>query len=285
MGTELKNKVIITAALTGAVTKKELNEAIPLTPHDIAEDAYACWKAGASVVHLHMRDEDGNGTMDRERFAETIKFLRAHEDCDVVICATSSGTTTYKANEDARMEHFKTIPEIELGSYDAGSMNFGGAFLFDNNPQFLDKLGKTYLDYNVKPEIEIFDMGMLSNVEYHLKQGTLAGPQYYQLVLGVTGGMKATVENLVYLYNHLPAGSVWSAFGIGTGHMPIMYATLALGGNIRVGLEDNVYYSKGVKATNVMLVERAVRAVEVFGKEVATSSEAREILGLKQLER
>lgn len=284
MSNELKNKVIITAALTGAVTPKELNEAIPLTPQEIAEDAYQCWKAGASVVHLHMRDDQGMGTMDREKFAEAINLLRAHEDCDVVICATSSGSTK-PMTEDERMEHFKTIPEIELGSYDAGSMNFGGNFLFDNNPKFLDKLGRTYMEFDVKPEIEIFDMGMLSNVEFHLKQGGLQGPQYYQLVLGVIGGMKATVENLVYLKNHLPEGAVWSAFGIGPGHMPIMYSTLALGGNIRVGLEDNVFYSKGVKATNVMLVDRAVKAVEVFGKEVANSSEAREILGLKPLSR
>jgi uncharacterized protein (DUF849 family) len=284
MSNELKNKVIITAALTGAVTPKELNEAIPLTPQEIADDAYKCWKAGASVVHLHMRDEQGLGTMERDRFKETIDLLRAYEDCDVVICATSSGSMK-PMTEEERMEHFRTIPEIELGSYDAGSMNFGGTFLFDNNPQFLDKLGRTYAEFNVKPELEIFDMGMLSNVEFHVKQGTLQGPLYYQLVLGVIGGMKATVENLVYLRNHLPEGAVWSAFGIGAGHMPIMYATIAQGGHVRVGLEDNVFYSKGVKATNVMLVERAVRAVEVFGKEVATSVEAREILGLKQLER
>ena len=279
---DLKNKTIITAALTGAVTPKELNETIPLTPEEIAEDAYKCWKAGAAIVHLHMRDKDGNGTMDRDRFAETIKLIKAHKDCDVIINCTSSGSVT-PVTAEQRMEHFKTIPEIEIGSYDAGTINWGCNFVFDNNPQFLEQLGNTYLEYNVKPEVEIFDMGMIGNINHYIKQGSVKAPIYCQLVLGVLGGSPATVENLLYLVRHLPEGAIWSAFGIGVGHMPIMYAALALGGHIRVGLEDNVYYARGVKASNVMLVERAVKAVETFGKQVATPAEAREILGLKQL--
>ncbi|MTI56581.1 3-keto-5-aminohexanoate cleavage protein [Geosporobacter ferrireducens] len=279
----MSNKIMITAALTGAVTPKELNDSIPLTPEEIAEDAYQCWKAGASIVHLHMRDEAGKGSMDAARFRKTIELLRAYEDCDVVICCTSSGTYPPVGSAE-RMAHFKSIPEIEMGSYDAGTFNWGCDVVFDNTPQFLTELGMCYQEYDVKAELEIFDMGMLGNVKHYLKKGVLQTPPYCQFVLGVLGGMEASVENLQYLVRHMPEGSIWSAFGIGKDHMPIMYAALALGANgIRVGLEDCVMYSKGVKATNVMLVERAVRVVEAFGKAVATPAEARKILGIKQL--
>jgi len=281
----MSNKVCITAALTGAVTPKDINEYIPLTPEEIAQDAYNCWKAGAAIVHLHMRDEAGKGSMETARFKKTVELLRAHKDCDVVICCTSSGTYP-PVSSGERMAHFKAIPEIEMGSYDIGTFNWGCDVVFDNTPQFLVELAKCYQEYDVKTELEIFDMGMLGNAKHYLKTGVLDAPLYCQFVLGVLGGMESTVENLQYLVRHMPEGSKWSAFGIGKDHLPIMFAALALGADgIRVGLEDNVMYSKGVKASNVMLTERAVRVVKEFGKEIATSAEAREILGIKQLVR
>ena len=277
-------KTIITAALTGAMTPKELNSSIPLTPKEIAEDAYNCWKSGAAVVHLHMRDDQGNGTLDREKFAETVSLIRAKKDCDIIINCTTSGVAGLVSDE-VRMEHIKTIPEIEVASFDAGTFNWGTAGPFLNMHSFLVVLGNTMQQYDVKPEVEIFDMGMLGNAKYYLQTGVLKAPLWCQLVLGVQGAMDATVENLLYLVNHLPEGTVWSAFGIGAAHLSIMYAALALGGHIRVGLEDNVYYSKGVKATNPMLVERSVQAIKTFGKEPATPAEARQIMGLKPLVR
>ncbi len=279
----MAKKTIITAALTGALTPRGYK--IPETPEQIAADAYACWKAGAAVVHLHMRDDEGLGTMDREKFAETVRLIRAHEDCDVVINCTSSGAVKMPPDE-GRMAHFETIPEIEMGSFDAGSMNWGCSTVFENSPRFLEKLCDCYLRNDVKPEMEIFDRGMLGNVNYYVKKGLVKTPVYYQFVLGVLGGLEATPENLLNLVQHIPEGSLWSAFGIGAGHMPIMYTALALGGHIRVGLEDNVVYGKDengekIMATNVMLVERAVRAVKGFGNDVATPAEAREILGIK----
>jgi uncharacterized protein (DUF849 family) len=281
----MANKVFITAALTGAVTPKGINEHIPMTPEEIAEDAYNCWKAGAAIVHLHMRDENGRGSMEEARFKKSIDLLRAHKDCDVVICCTSSGTR-HPITSEERMVHFKSIPEIEMGSYDAGTFNWGTDGIFENSPQFLVELAKCYREYDVKAEIEVFDMGMLGNAKHYLKTGVLDAPLYCQFVLGVLGGMESTVDNLQYLVRHMPQGSKWSAFGIGKDHLPIMFAALALGADgIRVGLEDNVMYAKGVKANNVMLVERAVRVVKEFGKEIATSAEAREMLGIKQLVR
>ena len=278
-------KVIITAALTGAVTPKEKNPYIPLTPEEIAEDAYRVWKAGAAVVHLHMRNDEGIGCMDAEKFRKTIELIRAKKDCDVIINCTSSGDNTGTATDQTRMEHMKTLDGIEMGSYDAGSFNWMPSGVFINSPQFLEELGDVYMRRGIKPEIEIFDAGMLGVTDYFVKQGHLPTPCHFQFCLGVPGGMPATVENLQYLVSKIPAGSTWSAFGVGKGHLPILFAALALGGNVRVGLEDNVWYSKGVHASNVSLVERAVAAVKVFGKEPATPAEAREILGIPPLVR
>ena len=284
-------KTIITASLTGAVTPAGYD--IPETPEEIAACAYECWKLGAAVVHLHMRDDQGLGVMDKDRFAETIRLIRSHEDCDVVINCTSSGDSRVccsDAGNDKRMEHFALVEGIEMGSYDAGTFNWmpGGVFL--NSPAFLEKLGDLYLEKGIKPEIEIFDAGMLGIANYFVKKGHLSSPCHFQFCLGVLGGMPATVENLLYLKNHIPAGSTWSAFGIGAGHMPILYAALALGGHVRVGMEDNVVYGKDengnkIMATNQMLVERARRAIEAYGNRPATSAEAREILGIPPLKR
>ena len=288
----LQNKVIITAALTGAVTPAGYH--IPETPEQIAEDAYQCWKAGAAIVHLHMRDEQGLGTMDAERFKKTIELIRAHKDCDVVINCTSSGDNRVSGGDAAgnaiRMKHMRTVDGIEMGSYDAGSFNWMPGGVFMNTPQFLQELGDVYMERGIKPELEIFDTGMLGVSNYFVKKRHLPTPCHYQFCLGVLGGMPATVENLLYLTKHIPEGSTWSAFGVGAGHLPIMYAALALGGNIRVGLEDNVVYGKDeegnkILATNLMLVERAVKAVETFGKKPATSAQAREILGIQPLVR
>ncbi len=275
------NEVIISAALTGAVTPKEMNEHIPLTPEEIAQDAYECWKQGAAVVHLHMRDDEGMGTMDKNKFEKTIQLIREYKDCDVIINCTTSGD--HRATDDQRMEHVSTLDGIEMASYDAGSFNWMPGGVFMNSPQFLGRLGDVLTSRGIKPEIEIFDSGMLGVANYFVQKGMLREPLHYQFCLGVPGGMDATVENLLYLVNHIPQNATWSAFGIGKHHLPIMYAALALGGNIRVGLEDNVYFSKGVPATNAQLVERAVSAIRLQGKNVATPKQAREILGIPQL--
>ncbi len=277
-------KTIISCAMTGTGTPKSKNGALPTTPQEIAEDVYRVWKAGAAIVHLHMRDDNQYPTMDAGRFAETIKLIRAYEDCDIIINCTSSGSATLVAPEK-RMEHFVSIPDIELGSFDAGTINWDCMGIFLNDPPFLQKLCECYDKYNVKPEIELFDSGMISNMKYYIDKGMIKGPVWCQLVMNVLGGAPGTVENLVHLVNQLPKDAMWSCTGIGTSHLPLMYATLALGGHLRVGLEDNLYYAKGVKATNEMLVERAVRVVKEYGNEPATPAEARRMLGLPQLVR
>lgn len=285
-------KTIITAALTGAITPAGFS--IPETPEQIAQDAYDCWKAGASIVHLHMRDDQGAGVMDPVKFYETIKLIRAHKDCDIVINCTSSGDN--RVADDSpygnamRVLHHKMVPGIEMGTFDAGSFNWGPSGVFNNSPGFLRNSGKLFQEMDIKPEIEIFDAGMLrACVEYYEKQGFLQMPMHFQLCMGVLGGMAATPAELQYLIDRIPRGCTWSAFGIGKGHLPVMFAALANGGNLRVGMEDNVVYGvdkdgKKILATNVMLVERAAKAVRAFGNEPATPAEAREILGIKPLD-
>lgn len=268
-------KTIISAALTGAATPKEKNPNLPITPKEIAEDAIRAWKAGAAIVHLHMRDASGKGTMDLERFRETVERIR--DNSDVVINLTSSGERG--ASYERRMEHIIAL-KPEMASYDAGTFNWLPS-VFSNPPEFLEMLGKVLTENGVKPEIEVFDSGMLHNAEYYVQKGVIKGPLHVQFVLGVQGAAQATVENLVHLRNKLPADATWSALGVGARHLPMLYAAIAMGGNVRVGLEDNLYYARGQLATNEMLVARAARLIREFGNEAATPDETRAILGLR----
>ena len=268
-------KTIISAALTGAATPKEKNPNLPVTPKEIAEDAIKAWKAGAAVVHLHMRDENCKGTMDVERFRETVQRIR--DNSDVIINLTSSGERG--ASYERRMEHLIQL-KPEMASYDSGTFNWMPS-VFSNPPDFLEMLGKVLTENDIKPEVEVFDSGMLHNAEYYVQKGIIKGPLHVQFVLGVQGAAQATVENLVHLRNKLPADATWSALGVGARHMPMLYAAIAMGGNVRVGLEDNLYYSRGQLATNEGLVARAARVIREFGNEVATPDEARAILGLR----
>ena len=281
-------KTIITAALTGAVTPAGYE--IPETPEQIAAAAYDAWKLGAAIVHIHTRHEDGKGAMNYDAFKEIIKLIRSHKDCDVIINCTSSGASRFHpATDEDRMAHHRDLPGIEMGSYDAGTFNWMPTGVFTNTPAFLEKLGLLYIERGIKPELEIFDSGMIGIAEYFAKKGQLSTPMHFQFCLGVKGGMDATVENLLFLLNKIPAGSTWSAFGVGKGHLPIMFASLALGGHIRVGMEDNVVFGydkdgNKILANNHMLIERAVNAVKAFGNEPATPAEAREMLGIPQLD-
>lgn len=272
----MNNKTIITVATTGAWPTKEHNPAIPLTPREIADDVYECWQAGAAIAHLHMRDDEGKGTMDIAKFRETVGLIR--ERCDIVLNLTTSGDLN--ATDETRMMHLVEL-KPEMASYDCGSMNWAHSTLFINHPQFLEKLGKIMIENGVKPEIEIFDAGMYYNSEYYIKQGVLEAPAYYQFVLGAPGGTAATVENLVYLRGLLPKDAQWSAIGIGRGHMPILMTAIAMGGNIRVGMEDNVLYAKNrLAASNAEFVHRAARIVDEATRAVATPADARAMLGL-----
>jgi len=272
-------KTIITAALTGAMTPKSKAPALPMTPKEIAEDAVKVWKKGASIVHLHMRDDNGVGTMDKLRFKETMERIR--DTTDLVINFTSSGEVG--ASDERRLEHIAEY-KPDLATFDVDTFNWLPGEPFMNSTSFLRKLGNLLQEINVKPEIEIFDYGMINAAKYfQQKEHVLPdGSLHFQFCLGALGQSDATPLVLSQMLTMLPEDATWSAFGIGAGHLPILYTAIALGGNVRVGLEDNIYYSKGVVATNEMLVERAAKAIELYGNQVATPDDAREILGLKK---
>ena len=277
----LKNKRIITVATTGAWPTKENNPNVPIEPNEIATEIYNCWKEGAAIAHIHCRDNEGKAAMVYEKFEETVKLVRAFEDCDIIINLTTSGGVNLK--EEDRIKPFYEL-KPEMASYDCGTMNWAHTTIFENNPAFLEKVGQLMQEVNVKPEIEVFDPGMIYNAAYYLKKGILKAPAHFQFCMSVAGGIKASTKNLVFMKDtmeEVAPGSTWSAFGVGAGAMEIMYAAIAMGGHIRVGMEDNVLYSKGQLAdSNMQFVARARRLIEEFNAEVATPAEARELLGL-----
>lgn len=275
---DLKNKRVITAAITGSWPTREQNPNLSITPEEIAADVYECWKAGAAIAHIHVRNDDGTPSTDFEKYKETIERIRAYKDCDICLNITSSGSVGF-GDEERIYPLQKLLPE--MASYDAGTLNWQHRTIFENHPRFLEKLGNALIESNIKPEIEIFDAGMIYNTIYYMKKGVLKAPCHFQIVLGCPGGMTSTVENLVFLKNLIPEGSTWAACGIGSGHMPIMMAAIAVGAHIRVGMEDNVMWQKGVPAeSNAQFVKRAKELLEINGLEAATPDEARQIYGL-----
>ena len=280
----LKNKVIITAAVTGAWPKKENNPNVPMTPQEIADDVYACWKAGAAVAHLHMRDDEGNGTMDTAKFEETVNLIHTkYPDCDIVLNLTTSGDI--HADDEIRVAHVNKL-KPEMASYDCVSMNWLNSGLFLNTPKFLTDCGLLFQELGVKPEIEAFDPGMIGNAAYYIKKGVLKTPVHFQFCMGCANGIAGSMKNLIFMKETADelvgkGNYTWSCFGVGHSAMEMLYGAVALGGNIRVGMEDNVMYAKGQLAeSNVQFIERAVRVIKEYGKEVATPDEARQILGL-----
>lgn len=279
---DLKNKRIITVATTGAWPTKDNTPNVPIEPEEIAEEVYNCWKEGAAVAHIHVRNDEGKAAMEFAKFEKVVSLIRAKKDCDIILNLTTSGGIGLLEND--RIRPFYEL-KPEMASYDCGTMNWLHATVFENNPAFLEKLGALMQEVNVKPEIEVFDPGMIYNAQYYLKKGVLKAPLHFQFCMGCAGGISASTKNLVFMHDcmmEVAPGSTWSAFGVGARAMEIVYAAIAMGGNVRVGMEDNVLYKRGVIAENNMVfVARAKRIIEEFGCEVATPSEAREILGLK----
>ena len=280
-----KKKTIITAAVTGAWPKKENNPNVPMTPQEIADDVYACWKAGAAIAHLHMRDDNGDGTMDTAKFEETVNLIHTkYPDCDIILNLTTSGDI--HADDEIRVAHVKKL-KPEMASYDCGSMNWLNSGLFINSPKFLTDCGLLFQETNTKPEIEAFDPGMIGNAAYYIKKGVLKTPVHFQFCMGCANGIPGTMKNLIFMKETADelvgkGNYTWSCFGVGHSAMEMLYGAVALGGGIRVGMEDNVMYAKGQLAeSNVQFVERAARVIREYGNEVATPAEAREMLGLK----
>ncbi len=273
------DKVIITAALTGSRITRDIAPDIPYTPEEITQSSIECWNAGASIVHIHVRDpKTGLGTQNLELFRQVADLLK--EKTDLVLCLTTSGIAGRNLPIEARLVSLELKPE--LASFDAGSINLGGG-VFSNPPEFLDAASEMMKQKGVKPEIEIFDSGMIVTALRMRDEGKLEEPLHFQFVLGTPWGAPATPKSLLHLCEHIPENATWSVIGIGKGHLPMSMMGLIMGGHIRVGMEDNIYYERGVLAkTNAQFVERIVRIAREYGREVASPNEARGILGLRK---
>ena len=271
-------KLIITAVISGAEVTKEHNPNIPYTVEEIGREAESAYKAGASIIHLHVREDDGTPTQDKERFKECMDEVRKR--CPDVIIQPSTGGAVGMTDAE-RLQPTELYPE--MATLDCGTLNFGGDEIFVNTENTIKNFGKLMIERDIKPEIEVFDKGMIDYaIKFH-KQGFIKAPMHFDFVLGVQ--MSATARDLAFMVDSIPQGSTWTAAGIGRNQFQIAAITIAMGGNVRVGFEDNTYISKGVLAkSNGEMVEKVVRIANELGREIATPAEAREILGLKPLE-
>ena len=268
-------KLIITVALTGNVPTKKLNPSLPVTADEIAADVRRCADAGASVFHVHGRDAGQQPTLDLAVLKENVRKIKAL--APDVILQLSTGARAGKEWED-RANPVRLLPE--MGSFTTGSNNLPG-IIYENSPPFIDYLAAVFKETAVKPEIEVFEAGMISNALYLARKGLLSFPMHFDFVLGAPGAMAASVKNLLFLSESIPPESTWTVAGIGRQEIPMAVAAMVMGGHVRVGLEDNLHMPDGSPATNAKLVEKVVAIAREFGREIASSEESRKLLSLK----
>ena len=269
-------KLIVTAAICGAEVTKAQNPAVPYTVEEIGIEAEKAYKAGASIIHLHVREDDGTPTQSRDRFEACIAEIKRR--CPDVIVQPSTGGAVGMSNEE-RLQPVDLAPE--MATLDCGTCNFGGDEIFVNTENTIKEFGEKMIQLNVKPEIEVFDKGMIDMAIRLHKKGYIKAPMHFNFVMGVNGGISANLRDFVFMRGSIPEGSTYTVSGIGRNEFPLAMMTIIDCGNVRVGFEDNVYLSKGVMAnSNAELVEKVVRLAKELGREIATPAEAREILGL-----
>jgi len=274
---ERAGKLIIQLAPTGMIPTKQTNPHVPITPDEIARDTCEAYRLGASMVHVHARDEQGVPTYRKEVFAEI--FSKIHERCpDIIICATTSGR--FHTDMELRSQVLDLRPE--MATLSVAMVNF-----FDhpsiNTPETVEYLARRMNDLGIKPELEIFEAGSINTARYLLKKGILKHPLHFNLLLGSLGSIPADIRDLVYLVGSIPSGNTWSGAGIGRFQTQINAAAILMGGHVRTGIEDTLYMddAQTAFATNKALVERIVRIAGEFNREIATPDEARRILGIR----
>lgn len=271
----MANKLIITVAPTGSVPTREMNPHLPVTPEQIAESAVLCREAGASVIHIHARDMAGKPTLDPQVFAQIHRLVSERTDLIVQISTGGRAGTDAEARASA-----VRLLRPEMASLTTGSMNFADR-VYANPFTLVEFLAKTMAESGTKPEMEIFEPGMIANALKLVEEGLAIEPLHFDFVLGSRGSLPASARNLVFLSETIPHGSTWTVAGLGRWQLPMAVLAVVMGGHVRVGLEDNLYYHKGVLATNQQLVARVARIAAEVGRPVATPDEARQILGLQ----
>ncbi len=272
----LEGKLVITCACTGAETTKAQNPALPITPDEVAKTAEECRAAGAAILHLHVRNDDGTPTASVARFKEAIEAVRRKTDIIVEI-------TTGGAVGDTAEDRLRPIAALqpEMASLDCGTVNFGDEYIVNDLPT-MRAFAAEFRKHKVRATLECFDLGHVYASHYLIKEGLLEAPYHYGFVLNVPGAVPYSVENLSAFIRALPAGADYTVMGIGRSSLPAQFGAMANGGWIRVGFEDNVYFSKGVLAkSNAELVERAARIAHEGGLKPATPDEVRQYLKLR----
>lgn len=273
-------KLIITAAICGAEVLKEHNPAVPYTVEECVREAKSAVDAGASIIHLHVRYDDGTPTQDKARFKEVIDAIKAV--CPDVIIQPSTGGAV-GMSDDERLQPTELLPE--MATLDCGTLNFGGDEVFMNTENTIKYFGERMIKLGIKPELECFDKSMIDMALRLQKKGFINKPMHFDLVMGVNGGISGELRDFVFLRGSLPADATYTVAGVGRYEFPLAMAAIIDGGHVRVGFEDNVYLSKGVLAkSNGELVEKVVRMAKEMGREIATPAEARRILGLKPIQ-
>lgn len=270
------DKLIITAAICGAEVTKARNPAVPYTVTEIGEEACRAFEAGASIIHLHVREDDGTPTQDVSRFALCIEEIKRL--CPEVIIQPSTGGAV-GMSDDERMQPLSLKPE--MATLDCGTVNFGGDDIFVNSENTIINFAQKMIDLAIKPEVEVFDKGMIDTAIRLNKSGVILTPMHFNFVMGVRGGIAATPRDFTYLMDSIPLGATFTVSGIGRAQFPMATLGIVSGGHVRVGFEDNIYLSKGELAqSNGALVEKVVRIARELGREIATPTVAREILGI-----
>jgi len=277
-GSELVGKLIIKLAPTGMIPTRKDTPHVPITPKEIIRDTCKAYELGVSVVHVHARDKQGRPTHEKEYFEKIFRGIK--KKCpDIVICATTSGRVT------PQVEHRSEVLDLnpEMASLTVGSLNFP-QHPSVNSLETIKALATIMRDKGILPELEIFEAGFINTAKYLARKGYLKNPLHFNLLLGSLGCIPAGIGDLAYLVKSLPPESTWSATGIGRFQSQINVAAILMGGHVRIGIEDSIYYNypKREFATNVKLVGRIVRIAKELGREIATPNEAREILCLKK---
>ena len=280
---DMRDKVIITVAPTGSIPSRKDTPYLPIKAEEVAEETRRAYEAGAAVVHLHARNpETGEPCSDIDVFRRYLEEIKKR--CPIITqITTGGGATTLGLGPEARL---KAVEELrpDSASLNAGSMNFGRK-LFPNPPDVMELFAKKMKELGVKPEFEVYDVGMINNaIQWVIKPGLAEPPFRFSFVMGVMGGIPASLRNLSILIDDLPENCTWQVIGIGRHQLSLGAAGVAAGGGLRVGFEDNIYLKRGVLAkSNAELVSAAVKMIEGMGKEVATVNEAKEIIGFKAL--
>ena len=292
----INRDVVLTCALTGAGDTVDRSEHVPVTPEQIANAAIEAAEAGASIVHVHVRDtETGKGGRDPAHFREVVERIKKSGTDIVLNLTVGMGAQLQLADEDPRKTgnetdlvsaevRFRHIEELkpEICTLDCGSMNFGEDVVVVNRLMDLRWMAKRAQELGVKPELEVFDMGQMQHALTLIREGLIDDPPLFQFCLDIASGAPATAEAMLALRSMLPPGANWAAFGISRAEMPMVAQAMLLGGNCRVGLEDNLYLAKGVLATNGLLVAKAKHIVEELGGQVLTPEQSRDKFGLNK---